>query len=700
MRIPITKRTGAPLLTAGLALVAGLLSTASASAATDSFAYTGAPKNWTVPPGVTAVTVKLSGAQGSDSRDGAGGLGTPGGKGATLVAVLPVTPGQVLELRVGGLGAQHMPFDGGYNGGGATPTDCCAVNNTIPGPGGGASDIRIGGSALADRVLVAAGGGGGGGRGGIADHPAFHGGAGGASATQGERGADDIGDAGFGGAGGTPGTAIGGGVVGGALGQGGAGAGGEFGPGGAYGGGGGGGLYGGGGGAQGFGEEGGPITSIGGGGGGGGGWSYTAPSATFVSLQNGDRSRAGQIDLTYAVPDFKLRIQPAGAGAGAGFIGSEPAGLECGQNEPDRTVCAADFADGTAVKLTPYPAPGNEFAGFSGGGCIGTDPCTVTMDQARTIGATFEPAQRTLEVQTAGAGGGWVTSAPVGVDCGRSEPGHMDCSAAFATGSLVTLTPHAGADSRFAGFSGGGCAGTAPCIVSMEVARTVHAEFAKADRTLAVVPIGAGAGVVDSNPVGIDCGLRSVGHHTCSAAWVDGARVTLTAEAHAGSRFEGFSGGGCAGTAPCTVALVTARTVSANFAPALVPAPGPGPVMPPARVAPRCSIRPTGNAGALTVRARCNAAATVALRGTATIRYRSRGRNRSRRVALHTVTTRLRANRTTSLRVTLPRSVRVAAGRHQRVGIAFSLAARAPSGARSTRQATVRTLKATPRKRR
>ena len=376
-----------------------------------------------------------------------------------------------------------------------------------------------------------------------------------------------------------------GGVVGGALGQGGVGAGSEFGLQGAYGGGGGGGLYGGGGGAQGFGDGGGSFPSVGGGGGGGGGSSYTAPAATFVSLQNGDRSGAGQIDLTYSVPDFKLRIQPAGDGAG--FIGSEPAGLECGQNEPDRTVCAADFADGTAVELTPYPAPGNEFAGFSGGGCSGTAPCTVTMDQARTVGATFVPAQRTLEVQTAGAGAGWVASSPVGVDCGRAEAGHTACSAAFATDSQVTLTPHASADSRFAGFSGGGCAGTGPCTVSMEVARTVHAEFAKDYRTLAVTPAGGGAGVVDSNPVGIDCGLRSVGHHTCSAAWVDGTRVTLTAEPHVGSRFEGFSGGGCAGTAPCAVTMTQAQAVSANFAPALVPAPVPGPVLPPARVAPQ-----------------------------------------------------------------------------------------------------------------
>ena len=50
-------------------------------------------------------------------------------------------------------------FSGGWNGGGGTyDTDWSGCD---PGQGGGASDIRIGGTALSDRIIVAGGGGGG-----------------------------------------------------------------------------------------------------------------------------------------------------------------------------------------------------------------------------------------------------------------------------------------------------------------------------------------------------------------------------------------------------------------------------------------------------------------------------------------------------------------------------------------------------------
>ena len=77
-----------------------------------------------------------------------------GGKGGRVQATMSVTPGQVLNIYVGGKGDNYG--NGGYNGGGGR-----AVSPAYrSGGGGGATDIRIGGSALSDRVLVAGGGGG------------------------------------------------------------------------------------------------------------------------------------------------------------------------------------------------------------------------------------------------------------------------------------------------------------------------------------------------------------------------------------------------------------------------------------------------------------------------------------------------------------------------------------------------------------
>jgi hypothetical protein len=55
-------------------------------------------------------------------------------------------------------------------------------------------------------------------------------------------------------------------------------------------------------------------------------------------------------------------------------------------------------------------------------------------------------------------------------------------------------------------------------------------------------------GTVTSTPAGILCGTA------CSATYVSGTAVTLTATPAIGSTFTRWSGGGCAGTAACTLA--------------------------------------------------------------------------------------------------------------------------------------------------
>ncbi len=63
---------------------------------------------------------------------------------------------------------------------------------------------------------------------------------------------------------------------------------------------------------------------------------------------------------------------------------------------------------------------------------------------------------------------------------------------------------------------------------------------------------GLGSGTVTSSPVGINCGPD------CSEEFPEGTAVTLTAKAGEGSKFTGWSGGGCAssGTDPCKMALI------------------------------------------------------------------------------------------------------------------------------------------------
>jgi len=109
--------------------------------------------------------------------------------------------------------------------------------------------------------------------------------------------------------------------------------------------------------------------------------------------------------------------------------------------------------------------------GAWGGACTGTDPCVVTMDQARSVTATFEVGSFVLSVAKDGDGAGTVTSSPAGIDCG------VDCSESYAFNTPVTLTATPLSVSfAFTGWSGD-CTGTGSCNVTMSEARSVTATF-------------------------------------------------------------------------------------------------------------------------------------------------------------------------------------------------------------------------------
>lgn len=113
-------------------------------------------RTYVVPPRVTALRVDMAGAAGG------GDNAVIAGKGGRVQATLAVTPGQELYIFVGGVGKMGASTvsgaGGGYNGGAHAQG---AIGSSYAYGGGGASDIRTGGTALSNRVLIAGGGGGG-----------------------------------------------------------------------------------------------------------------------------------------------------------------------------------------------------------------------------------------------------------------------------------------------------------------------------------------------------------------------------------------------------------------------------------------------------------------------------------------------------------------------------------------------------------
>jgi parallel beta-helix repeat protein len=233
-------------------------------------------------------------------------------------------------------------------------------------------------------------------------------------------------------------------------------------------------------------------------------------------------------------------------GVGSGTVTSMSAGINCG---PD---CTESYPQGATVVLNAAADPGYVFAGWSGGGCSGTGACMVTMDSAKTVVATFNPATQPLTVSKAGTGAGAVTSSPAGINCG------VDCTEDYLQGTMVSLTAAANNGSTFSGWSGA-CTGTGGCTVTMDAAKSVTATFTLNTFTLTVNKSGSGLGTVASSPAGINCGAD------CSEPYNNGTVVTLSAAPGPNSTFQGWSGGGCSGTGNCTVTVTAATTVTAFF---------------------------------------------------------------------------------------------------------------------------------------
>ena len=189
-------------LLAVLALIGATLFAAAGPAGaepvTEQFDFTGDAQEFVVPDGVTEIEATTCGAQGGaseNSTNGTDGPVTAGGLGGCATSTLAVTPGETLDVLVGGAGndgfadsgitadlsftaisAGNGGFNGGEDGTGAGALNATSNTSTPPcnlvasataaasGGGGGASDLRRG----TERLLVGGGGGSGGSAGGSA----------------------------------------------------------------------------------------------------------------------------------------------------------------------------------------------------------------------------------------------------------------------------------------------------------------------------------------------------------------------------------------------------------------------------------------------------------------------------------------------------------------------------------------------------
>jgi hypothetical protein len=267
----------------------------------------------------------------------------------------------------------------------------------------------------------------------------------------------------------------------------------------------------------------------------------------------GDRTITATFHIEYSL---SVNIE----GTGQGSVTSSPPGIDCGP------TCINTFLIGTNIRLTASSNAGSEFAYWSGN-CTGREEtCDLTMTDYIEVTAHFVPygtKEYKLKVKKVkkNKGDGTVTSNDGNIACGET------CSNEYFGGTPVTLSASASEESTFIGWkpTSLNCAGTGPCTVTVDKAKTVQAVFV-GDYALKVVNKSkkGGTGIVTSTPIGINC---TTGITTdCETLRGYGETVTLSASADIGSVFVGWLPTKlCMGIDVCVVSMDKKRTIKAVF---------------------------------------------------------------------------------------------------------------------------------------
>ena len=232
------------------------------------------------------------------------------------------------------------------------------------------------------------------------------------------------------------------------------------------------------------------------------------------------------------VPVVGLMVAVALAGCGGGGGGG---------GDPATPVGTSPSGNQSPAGSTPPPASG-----------VTTGSGSVTGPTGSTA-----PVQYTLATTVAGTGTVTITPASsAGIACATAS-----CSNAFDTGTSLTLTAAPASGYTFSGWSGGTCAGSATCAITMSGDKTATATFVAVvpKVTLTVATSGAGS-VAGTN---VSC---SSGAGTCQTSVNQGTVVSLTATPATGYVFSSWSGAnGCTASTSCSVTADTAKTVTATF---------------------------------------------------------------------------------------------------------------------------------------
>ena len=242
-----------------------------------------------------------------------------------------------------------------------------------------------------------------------------------------------------------------------------------------------------------------------------------------------------------------------------------------GSGSVSRMPDQASYAEGSMVTLTPAPATGWSFIGWSGDASGNANPLVVTMDANKAITATFADTTRPAVTVVDPNGGetidigsqtklSWTASDGVGVTTVDLELSRSGNGGPYET--IVTGIANSG---TYTWEATGPATTTAVLqVVAHDAAANAGADYSDAVFTLRLVPTYTltvnvvGNGSVDRNPN--------------QGSYAEGSMVTLTPMPNGGWSFIGWSGDASGNANPLVVTMDANKTITATFSDITVPA--------------------------------------------------------------------------------------------------------------------------------
>ncbi|MEM4260895.1 MAG: DUF1566 domain-containing protein [Candidatus Woesearchaeota archaeon] len=158
--------------------------------------------------------------------------------------------------------------------------------------------------------------------------------------------------------------------------------------------------------------------------------------ATAYNISGIESKYSNEVSKTIPLSVKNYLLTLTKAGSGSGIVTSMPVGINCGSD------CTEVYTSGTVVTLTAASDSNSVFSGWSGA-CTGSGTCAVTMNEAKSVTATFNLKTYTITA-TAGEGGSISPSGAVSVRHGESQSFTITANANYTVDNVVVDGVNAG----------------------------------------------------------------------------------------------------------------------------------------------------------------------------------------------------------------------------------------------------------------